>query len=214
MLKEKKNPSEMTDEEFLEYLSSLGTDEKEDIIDEGAEGEPSDTAGESEEASDAESEPSDAETTADDKTVDESLEDKSGDEPVKEEPAALHDGGAVSSVDVGNDGEPAAAAEPSSDTARIISEWQAQEKILKKSVPNFDLRKALENPQFKKMLIEDGMDVIDAYEAINPKASKELPVLDEVGRSVSGSSGVTSHDVSSMSDDEFDRYIKRLQEED
>lgn len=211
----KKNPSEMSDEEFLEYIASLGSDEDE-VIDEGAEGEPGEVGEKAEDAADE----------ASDKASDTAESEESGDVATQSEDVASD----AESGSVGSDAAevatnaPAAegvanadtsgTAQQSGDADAVVNEWLSQEKALKRIVPNFSLQQAFANPQFKKLVVDDGMDIIDAYEQLNPKKAEETAVLDEIGRSSTGAAnGSTGQDVESMSDEEFRRYIKRIEEE-
>ena len=211
----KKNPSEMSDEEFLEYIASLGSDEDE-VIDEGAEGEPGEVGEKAEDAADE----------ASDKASDTAESEESGDVATESEDVASDE----ESGSVGSDAAevatnaPAAegvanadtsgTAQQSGDADAVVNEWLSQEKALKRIVPNFSLQQAFANPQFKKLVVDDGMDIIDAYEKLNPKKAEETAVIDEIGRSSTGAAnGSTGQDVESMSDEEFRRYIKRIEEE-
>lgn len=182
------NPAEMSDEEFLEYLASLGSDE-EDVIDEGAEDGDMETVEESEA---------------------EIVEDGAEPAPAAEDEEAVEE----ETVDetVVADETPAEAA--TDESGRIIDQWLKEEAELKKSVPNFSLQQAFGNPQFKKLVITDGLSIADAYAKMNPEKEAEPPALDEIGRSASGAgNGASEHDIDSMSDEEFNKYIKRIQEE-
>lgn len=213
----KKTPSEMSDEEFLEYLASLGSDEDE-VIDEGAEGEAHEVGEEAEATDTAESVGGDADTADDDSVA---SEDESGN---VEASADTAEGGAAASADAdegsveasadeGADATPKSGTDPSGGADAVVNEWLSQEKALKKIVPNFSLNQAFANPQFKKLVVDDGMDIIDAYQQLNPQKAESPAVLDEIGRSAAGANGSSGQDVESMSDEEFSRYIQRLQEE-
>lgn len=238
--KKLKNTAEMSDEEFLEYINSLGAaaDDEEEVIDEGAEGETAaDNDVEAEGTEEAIEESGTEEEGASESEITEAEKDTPADSASgkllsyarSKFPEAASDDEAASmllaSLDTREEpaGEPmpadggapgAVEARPGGDTDRIMSEWRAQEKALKGIVPNFNLQQAFANPQFKKLVVEQGMDVIDAYRAMNPQKEAEGPALDEIGRSASGAAaGTASQDISKVSDEEFDKYIKRIMDE-
>lgn len=207
----KKNPSEMSDEEFLEYLASLGSDEDE-VIDEGAGGEPGEVGETAEDAADKASDTAEPEESGDVATESEDVASDEESGSVGSDAAEVATN-APAAEGVAN-ADTSGTAQQSGDADAVVNEWLSQEKALKRIVPNFSLQQAFANPQFKKLVVDDGMDIIDAYEKLNPKKAEETAVLDEIGRSSTGAAnGSTGQDIESMSDEEFSRYIKRIEEE-
>lgn len=222
-----KNPAEMSDEEFLEYMERIASlPDEDEVIDEGAEGEPDevgdeavDVAGElleesegadvDSEASSGNAEPEKSgEITADAESV--ASEEESGSVASDTAQGGIADG---EPADAGVEGALKSGAEPGGGADTVMNDWLMQEKALRRVIPTFNLKQAFENPQFKQFVVDEGMDIIDAYEKLNPEKAKEAAVLDEIGRGAVSGNGTAKHDVDSMSDEEFRRYIKRIEEE-
>ncbi len=89
------------------------------------------------------------------------------------------------------------------------------EKRLKQIIPGFSVSKAFENEEFKRLVLGEGMDLFTAYEKLNPTfGGEKVGIIDEVGSTAYASTpGSSSSDITSLSDEEFKRYIKRIQEE-
>jgi len=70
---------------------------------------------------------------------------------------------------------------------RIMESWQRQAEYLKRSVPDFDLDKAFENPQFAEM-VTNGASIDGAYYAMNPLTASggPLPLSGGVSGGASG----------------------------
>lgn len=101
------------------------------------------------------------------------------------------------------------------EAAKIADGWRADEAKIKKFVPDFDFKTAMENPAFKNAIFS-GQDIFSAYGAANPPAvQKAAPqtagYIDEVGAVGDVSTGTKGRDVADMSDAEFRDYIKRIQ---
>lgn len=88
----------------------------------------------------------------------------------------------------------------------IQNEWRRQEKALQNIVPDFSLEKAFENPDFYNSVVERHMTVAEAY----PILKRETRSISEIGNLTNGVSGYIKRDVGSMSDREFDEYIKKI----
>lgn len=94
----------------------------------------------------------------------------------------------------------------------LVNSWLEDEKKMQKIIPQFSLAKAFENEEYKKLVLENGMDIFSAYEKINPiKKAVQTGNIDEVGNSTNATvPGSSSSDISNASDEEFNRYIKRI----
>lgn len=88
----------------------------------------------------------------------------------------------------------------------IQNEWRRQESILKNIVPDFDLETAFENPDFYEAVTENHMSITEAY----PILKRQKYNISEIGNLTSGVGGYVKRDVASMSDTEFDDYIKKI----
>ena len=98
----------------------------------------------------------------------------------------------------------------------LVSSWLEDEAKLKKIIPQFSLSKAFENEEYKKLVLEMGMDLFSAYEKINPinLQNSASGVIDEVGNNTNASvPGSASSNISNASDEEFNKYIKRIMDE-
>lgn len=90
----------------------------------------------------------------------------------------------------------------------IQNDWIRQGEALKKIVPDFDLEAAFENSEFYRRVVEGQETIAEAYPILQKKPPRRA--IPEIGNSTNGVAGHISHDVKSMSDHEFDDYIKRL----
>ena len=90
----------------------------------------------------------------------------------------------------------------------IQTDWIRQGEALKKIVPDFDLESAFENPEFYRLVVEDHQSLAEAYPALQKKTGRRT--ISEIGNATNGVTGHINHDVKSMSDHEFDDYIKRI----
>ncbi len=88
----------------------------------------------------------------------------------------------------------------------IQNEWKKEEAALKNIVPNFSLEQAFENPDFYNAVVENHMSVTEAY----PLLKSNRYNISEIGNLTSGVGGYIKRDVLSMSDSEFDDYIKKI----
>ena len=88
----------------------------------------------------------------------------------------------------------------------IQNEWKRQESALKNIVPEFSLERAFENPEFYNAVVEKHMSVTEAYPILKDKQYS----ISEIGNLTSGVGGYIKRDVASMSDSEFDDYIKKI----
>ena len=88
----------------------------------------------------------------------------------------------------------------------IQNEWKKEEAALKNIVPNFSLEQAFENPDFYNAVVENHMSVTEAY----PLLKSNRYNISEIGNLTSGVGGYIRRDVLSMSDSEFDDYIKKI----
>ena len=107
------------------------------------------------------------------------------------------------------------------ETERIQQEWTRQTERLKQIVPEFDMKTALENPDFYQKVVQEGYSLIEAYMLTNRKAEKAnvqtapprvRRAIQEVGAQKNGIGGNIKQDVKSMSDQQFDDYIRQIQE--
>lgn len=90
----------------------------------------------------------------------------------------------------------------------IQNEWIRQGEALKKIVPDFELESAFENPEFYKSVVEEHKTIAEAYPLLQKKPPRRA--ISEIGSLSNGVAGHIRHDVKSMSDQEFDEYIKKI----
>lgn len=88
----------------------------------------------------------------------------------------------------------------------IRNEWKKQEAALKNIVPDFDLERAFENTDFYDAVVGRHMSITEAY----PLLQKQSYSISEIGNLSGGVGGYIKQDVASMSDKEFDEYIKKI----
>ncbi len=90
----------------------------------------------------------------------------------------------------------------------ITRDWEQQAEALKNIVPDFDLEKAFENPDFYKSVTMEQKTLAEAYPTLLKR--QERRAIKEVGSLTNGVMGSITHDIKSMSDKEFDDYIKKI----
>ena len=90
----------------------------------------------------------------------------------------------------------------------IQDEWTRQGEALKKIVPGFNLEKAFENPEFYTRVVDRRQSLAEAYSAIVKNPPRRS--ISEIGNLKNGVAGHINHDVRSMSDREFEDYIKKI----
>lgn len=90
----------------------------------------------------------------------------------------------------------------------IQNDWLRQGKVLESVIPGFKLEEAFANPDFVRCVAEENKTLIEAYAEIMKKRPRRA--ISEVGNLSNGIGGNIRHDVKSMSDSEFDEYIKKI----
>lgn len=90
----------------------------------------------------------------------------------------------------------------------IKNDWIRQGEALEKIVPDFDLEEAFQNPDFYNCVVNRNMTIAEAYPVLKKKVSRKN--ISEIGNLSGGIAGHISHDVKSMSEKEFDDYIKKI----
>lgn len=90
----------------------------------------------------------------------------------------------------------------------IQNDWLSQSEVLKKIVPDFDLDEAFKNSNFYKKVVIEHQSILEAYPVLKKKPVRRA--ISEIGNLTNGVSGSIRHDVASMSDREFDDYIKKI----
>ncbi len=106
----------------------------------------------------------------------------------------------------------AEAAEREKAVASIQNEWIKDSENLKKAVPDFDFAKAMENDKFRELVL-GGASVSAAYITLmhtSPQEGAAKKVIREVGASSPGVRESEKQAPMSMTDAEFDRYIKSI----
>lgn len=92
--------------------------------------------------------------------------------------------------------------------SEIQNEWTRQGEALKKIVPDFNLEKAFENPEFYSRVVDRHETLAEAYQVFLKKPPRRA--ISEIGNLKNGVAGNITHDVSSMSDREFEEYIRKI----
>ena len=93
----------------------------------------------------------------------------------------------------------------------LCNEWAKEEEALKRAVPGFELSKAMENDEFKNLVVNEGMSLSSAYIILSQKQSKpQRQVVHEVGNTKGNAAGVGTKRPEEMSKEEFDAYIERI----
>lgn len=90
--------------------------------------------------------------------------------------------------------------------ADIQNEWKKQAAVIKNIVPDFDLETAFENSDFYDAVTEQRLSIAEAY----PLLERQRRNIAEIGSLSGGVGGYVRRDVASMSDEEFDDYIKKI----
>lgn len=95
----------------------------------------------------------------------------------------------------------------------IQNRWKQESEELRKVVPGFDFTKAMENQAFYDRIV-DGQSVSMAYLACNTaQKAQEKPkrrAIEQNGNSKSGGTGQVFANPETMSDADFDTYIRRI----
>lgn len=94
----------------------------------------------------------------------------------------------------------------------VLTSLYEDEAKIKKLIPGFTIAKALENEEFKRLVLNEGMDLFSAYEKVNANRKAENGgFIDEVGNSAYASvPGSSDYDITSLSEEDFNRYIKKI----
>lgn len=93
----------------------------------------------------------------------------------------------------------------------IQEDWERQASALHKLVPDFSLVDAFFDPEFYRRVVEEHATIAEAYLSIQKKEAPQRTIR-EVGNATNGISGKVNTDVNSMSDREFEDYIKKIRE--
>jgi len=94
----------------------------------------------------------------------------------------------------------------------IQADWLRQAEAIRERIPEFDLERAFLNPAFYKKVVEERASIAEAYLFTKEKTPPERSIR-EVGNSPGGIGGRVNTDVGTMSDDEFDAYIRKIKNE-
>lgn len=99
--------------------------------------------------------------------------------------------------------------------ADIQSRWQKEAEDLKEIVPDFDFAAAMRNKTFYDSIV-NGKSVSNAYLAANraapaPAVKQPRKVIEQNGNMKNAGIGKVTMNVDTMSDDEFEKYIDRIQ---
>ena len=93
----------------------------------------------------------------------------------------------------------------------IINGWQRDANEIKYINPEFDLKEAIKNPAFAKMLRE-GKSVFEAYATVHkpqpPKAPERKPVIQNVANPGGGTGGRQTSNPAGLSAEDFKKYIE------
>lgn len=96
----------------------------------------------------------------------------------------------------------------------IINRWKAEAERLKAKVPDFDFVKAMENPEFRKLII-DGGSISEAYYSLrladldNGSAKGRQP-LNQNAASKNAYAGGGVNDLMSLNDKDFMKEIRKI----
>ena len=91
----------------------------------------------------------------------------------------------------------------------IQNDWVRQSNALKQIIPDFDLEEAFANPDFYRAVVEEHKTLAEAYPLLKKK-QKPRRAISEVGNLSNGVAGNIKHDVKTMSDKEFEEYIRKI----
>ena len=108
--------------------------------------------------------------------------------------------------------QPAMGMRDTKETQNVLMSLYEDEGKIKKIIPGFSVAKALENEEFKRLVLNEGMDLFSAYEKINAiRKAENGGLIDEVGDSAYASTpGSADYDITSLSEEDFNRYIKKI----
>lgn len=91
----------------------------------------------------------------------------------------------------------------------IQNDWVRQSNALKQIIPDFDLEEAFANPDFYRAVVEEHKTLAEAYPLLTKKQQPRR-AISEVGNLSNGVAGNIKHDVKTMSDKEFEEYIRKI----
>lgn len=91
----------------------------------------------------------------------------------------------------------------------IQNDWVRQSNALKQIIPDFDLEEAFANPDFYHAVVEEHKTLAEAYPLLKKKQQPRR-AISEVGNLSNGVAGNIKHDVKTMSDKEFEEYIRKI----
>ena len=90
----------------------------------------------------------------------------------------------------------------------IQRRWELEGDMIKGVDPDFDLARAFENPEFYDRIVNQHETVMGAYTATYAKMPRRN--ISEVGNFTNGVCPSANHDIETMSDREFDDYIRKI----
>ena len=90
----------------------------------------------------------------------------------------------------------------------IQSEWKRQGDMIKQLDSTFDIEEAFENPEFYDLVVNKGNSVTEAYSEVYAKRPRRS--ISEIGNLTNGVCPSANHDIKSMSDREFEEYIRKI----
>ena len=94
----------------------------------------------------------------------------------------------------------------------IRSGWAKDIEAMKKFVPGFNFEKAMENKEFYALVMQ-GVSIPIAYIAVTSKQpTAPRRVIAQNAQSSSAQNGAIDQSVENMSDEDFDKYLKKIKE--
>ena len=90
----------------------------------------------------------------------------------------------------------------------IQNDWVRQSNALKQIIPDFDLETAFADPDFYRAVVDEHKTLAEAYPLLKKKQPRRA--ISEVGNLSNGVAGNIKHDVKTMSDKEFEEYIRKI----
>lgn len=94
----------------------------------------------------------------------------------------------------------------------IRSGWAKDIEAMKKFVPGFNFEKAMENKEFYNLVMQ-GVSIPIAYIAVTSKQpTAQRRVIAQNAQSNSAQNGAIDQSVENMSDEDFDKYLKKIKE--
>ena len=94
----------------------------------------------------------------------------------------------------------------------IRNGWAKDIEAMKKYVRGFDFEKAMENKEFYSLVMQ-GVSIPIAYIAVTSKEpTAQRRVIAQNAQSNSAQNGAIDQSVENMSDEDFDKYLKRIKE--